>query len=183
MPKGIEALGGVFLPCVGEVSIDPGRVEVGGPQGTLEKPGMHTGFKAMGGVGMPQGMDGDAPGGAPGPGLGGAAGALDPAPTHGSGRGRALLVIPPGGGKAPGGVARRVPGGAQQREGRGGQGAVAVLGALATMARDREALAIDVGDLQGEGCMEPEAPVRDGGAGDLVVPGGQRCGAAGPPPP
>ena len=37
---------------------------------------------------------------------------------------------------------------------------------------DLEALAIDVGDLQGEGFMEPESSARDGGEGDVVVHGG-----------
>jgi len=39
------------------------------------------------------------------------------------------------------------------------------------MARDLEALASDVRDLEEEGCMEPAAHARDGGAGDLVVQG------------
>jgi hypothetical protein len=37
---------------------------------------------------------------------------------------------------------------------------------------DLEALAIEVGDLQEEGFMEPQAQAVDGGEGDLVVPGG-----------
>jgi hypothetical protein len=36
----------------------------------------------------------------------------------------------------------------------------------------REALAVKIGDLQGEGCMEPEAQAIDRGEGDLVVQGG-----------
>ncbi len=40
------------------------------------------------------------------------------------------------------------------------------------MDRDLEALAIDGGDLQGEGCMEPESQAIDSGEGDLVVHGG-----------
>ena len=36
-----------------------------------------------------------------------------------------------------------------------------------------EALTVDVSDVQGEGCMEPESQAIDGGAGDLVVQG---CG-------
>jgi hypothetical protein len=46
------------------------------------------------------------------------------------------------------------------------------LSAFATVARDREALAIDIGDLQEEGFVEPEAQALDGGEVDLVVPGG-----------
>ena len=78
-------------------------------------------------------------------------------------------MIAPGGGKEPGRVTMGFPGGAEQREGLGGQRDVPVFGALATMDMDLEALAIDVRDLEGEGCMEPEAQARDRGAGDLVV--------------
>jgi hypothetical protein len=49
------------------------------------------------------------------------------------------------------------------------------LGALPTMDMALEALAINGGDLQEEGCMEPEAPALHRGAGDLVVHGGGRC--------
>jgi len=88
---------------------------------------------------------------------GGTAGALDTAPTHGRDRGRALLVIPAGGGKEPGGVTMGFPVGAEQREGIGGQEDVAVFSALAAVDMDLEALAIDVGDLKEEGFMKPEA--------------------------
>src|SRR5215475_7012210 len=40
---------------------------------------------------------------------------------------------------------------------------------------DLEALAIDVGDLQEEGFMEPESQAIDGGEVDLVVQGGSGC--------
>jgi hypothetical protein len=172
MQKGVEALGGIFVPFVGEGSRDHGRFELGMAQVALDEPGIHAGFKEMGGVGMPQGRDGDAHFGDPSPVFGGAEGALDTAPTHGSGRGRALLVIPSGGGKEPGGVTMGFPIGTEQREGLGGQRDVPVFGALAAGDMDLKALAIDVGDLQGQGFMEPEAETRDGGEGDLVVQGG-----------
>ena len=47
------------------------------------------------------------------------------------------------------------------------------------MDMDREALAIDVRDLQGERCMEPQSSAVDGGEGDLSVQGGG--GREGPP--
>jgi hypothetical protein len=64
------------------------------------------------------------------------------------------------------------PGGAEQREGLFRQGDVAGFGALASVEMDLEALGIEVGDLRGEGFMEPEAQAIDGGEGDLVVQGG-----------
>jgi hypothetical protein len=39
---------------------------------------------------------------------------------------------------------------------------------------DLEALAVKIGDLQGQGCMEPEAQALDGGEGDLILQGGSR---------
>jgi len=42
------------------------------------------------------------------------------------------------------------------------------------VARDLEARAIAVRDLEGEGCMEPEAQARDGGARARMVEGGGR---------
>jgi hypothetical protein len=41
------------------------------------------------------------------------------------------------------------------------------------MDMDLEALAVNIGALQVQGFMEPEAQARDGGAGDLIVQG---CG-------
>jgi hypothetical protein len=66
------------------------------------------------------------------------------------------------------------PIGAEQREGLGGQGDVPVLGALTALAMDLEALAVNIGDLQGKGFMESEAQARDGGEVDLVVQGCRR---------
>jgi hypothetical protein len=109
---------------------------------------------------------------------GGAEGTLDTGATHRGSRRGTGGVIAPGGGTEPGGVPMGVPGGAPQREGLGGPGDVAVLGALATMARDREALPIHGRALEEEGCMEPESQAINGGAGGLMVAGGSRLKAS-----
>jgi hypothetical protein len=88
-------------------------------------------------------------------------------------------MIPPGGRKEPGGVTMGFPGGAEQREGLGGQGDVAVLGALPSMDVALEALPVNSGDLQGQGFMESESQARDGGEVDLMVEG---CGRLEEPP-
>ncbi len=88
-------------------------------------------------------------------------------------------MIAPGGGQEPGRVPRGFPGGAEQREGICGQGDLAVCGALASMDLDLEALPVNIGDVKGEGFVEPEAQARDGGEGDLVV---HRCGRREEPP-
>jgi hypothetical protein len=64
------------------------------------------------------------------------------------------------------------PVGPQECEGLGGQGNVAVFGAFAAVDMDLETRAIDVGDLEKEGFVEPQAQAIDGGEVDLVVPGG-----------
>ena len=122
---------------------------------------------------MPQGRDSDAHCGDPGSVLRCAEGTLHPGATQRGSRGRTLGMTPPGGGKEPGGVPRGLPGGTEQREGLGGQGDVAIFGALATMDMDLEAWAINVSDLEEEGFMEPEAQAIDGGEVDLVVQGGR----------
>jgi hypothetical protein len=169
--EGIEALIGLFLACVGEVYIDHGRCELGVPQGALDEPRLHASFEQMGGVGMPQGMDGDAHVADASPVFGGTAGPLDTGATHGRGRRRALVVVPPGGGKEPGGVPMGFPGGAEESKSIVGQGDVPVFGALAAVDMALEARAINVGNLQEEGFLESKAHAINGGEGDLVMPG------------
>ena len=169
MHEGVKALVGVFMPFGGEVEGEHGGFEWGMPQGTLEETGIHASCEPRGGVRMPQGMDGDAHFGDLGPVFGCAEGALDAGATPRRGRRRTVGVMAPGGGKEPGLVTMGFPGGAEQREGIGGQRDVPVFGALATMDMALEALAIDVRDLEGEGFMEPEAQALDRGEGDLVV--------------
>ena len=135
---------------------------------------MHARFEQMGGIGMPEGMDGHACFGDSSPVFGLAAGALDTGAPHGRGGRRAWFLIPPSGGKEPGLVPMGFPGGAEQRERIGGQGDVPVFGPLAAVDMDLEALAIKVGDLQEEGFLEPETQAVDGGEGDLGVHGGSR---------
>src|SRR2546427_10425487 len=123
----------------------------------------------MGGVRMAEGMDGHACFGDAGSLFGCAEGALDTGPTHGGGRRRTVFLIPPGGGKEPGFVTMGFPVGAQQSQRIFGQGDVTVLGALSSVDMDLEALAVNIGDLKGEGFMEPEAQAIDGSEGDLIV--------------
>ena len=174
MHESVEALVGLFLPCVGEVEGDHRRVELSMPQVALDETGVHTSFKQMGGVRMSQGMDGHAGFGHAGSRCGGAEGALDAGSTHGVGSRRTLLVIPPGGRKEPGGVTMGFPVGAQQRERICGQRDITVLGALAAMDMDLEALSVNIGDLKEEGCMEPKAQTIDRGEVDLIVEGCSR---------
>ncbi len=85
---------------------------MGVPQGALDEPGRHARFEQMGGGGMPQGGEGDAHVRDPGPLCGGTKGARNTGATHGRGRRRTLVVIPPRGRQEPGRVTRGFPGGA-----------------------------------------------------------------------
>ena len=65
-------------------------------------------------------------------------------------------MLAPGGGKEPGRVTGGCPGGPRPHQGLFGQGDGAGFGARAAVARDLEARASEVKDLQEEGVMEPE---------------------------
>ena len=149
---------GGFEPCVSQV--------------TLYEEGADPGFKQMGGVSMSQGMDGHIEFGDPGALFGFTEGPLDTAAVHGLSGGSPMFVIAPGGRKEPSGMAMGLPVGTQEGQSVFRQGHVAVLGALATVDMDHQALTVDVGDLQGEAFMESESAAVDGGKVDLVVQGG-----------
>jgi len=142
------------------------------PQVLLDEPGVHASFEQMGGIRMPEGMDGDAHFGDTGPLFGDTEGALDTGPPHRVGGQRALLLIAPGSGKEPGLVPVGFPVGAEQCERLFGQGDVPVLGVLPAMDMDLKAVPVNIGDLQGQSFMEPESQAIDGGEVDLVVQGG-----------
>lgn len=170
----MEAYVGLFMPCLGEVEVHHRRFEVGVPQGALEETGGHASVEERGGGRMAKRMDGHSGVGKAGPVLGCAEGALDTGPTQRGGRRRTVVVIPSGSRKEPGLVTMGCPVGSEPSAGSFRQRDVTVLGPLAAGDLDLEALAIDVGDLQGEGFMEPESQARAGGEVDLGVPGGSR---------
>ena len=143
--------------------------EWGVPQGALTQSGVHAGFEPRGGVGMPQGRDSDPCCGQAGPVFGCAEGALDPGAAHRGSCRRTWGVIAPRGGQEPGLMTMGLPGGAQQREGSCGQGDGPIFGALAAVDMPLEALPVNIGDLEEEGCMEPEAQALDRGEGAWVV--------------
>jgi hypothetical protein len=110
--EGVEALVGVLMPLVGEGEGEHGRCAWGVPPGALEESGGNPGCAQMGRLGLPQGRESDAHCGEPGPVCRVAEGALHPGATPREGRRRTWGVLPPGGGKEPGGVPMGFPGGA-----------------------------------------------------------------------
>ena len=180
VPAGVAARVGLCLPLVGEVEGDQRRCEARGPEVALDAPGGDAGCAPMGSGGMAEGRAGtpclrDA--GA----LGGLTeGPLDPGAPQGRQGGRTGLGLAPGGGQEPRGVTRRVPVGAEPREGVCGPRAVPGLGALAAGDMALKTVAVHSGALQGKGCMEPPSSARDGGPGDWMVPrrGGREAPSA-----
>jgi len=162
------------MPFMGEVEVDHRGCELGMSQVPLNEARIDARFEQMGGVGVPEGMDGNAQFGDSSPVFGGTTGTLDTGATQRGSRRRTLGVIPPRGGKEPGGVPLGFPVGAQQCERLSGQGDRAVFGALPTVDMDLQALTIDVGNLQEEGFVKPESQAIDRGEVDLVMPGGSR---------
>ena len=79
----IDQLAGVFLALLGEVKIEHGGFELGMAHVALDDAQVDAGFEEMGGVGMAQGMDGNAFFAHAGITLGTAKGALDTAFGHG----------------------------------------------------------------------------------------------------
>ena len=179
MHEGVEALIGLCLPLVGQVEGDHGGCELGVPQGALDEPRVHTGFEQMGGVRMPQGLDGPPHFGNTRTVFRGTEGALHTGATQRGSRCRTLFLIPSSGGKEPGFIPMGFPVGAQQSQRISGQRDVSVFGALAAMDMDLEALPVNVGTLQEEGFMEPKASTIDRGEVDLIVEG--RGGLKEPP--
>ena len=53
MHEGAQALVGIFMTLLGEVSVDHGGFELGVSQVALDETGIDAGFEQMGGVGMP----------------------------------------------------------------------------------------------------------------------------------
>ena len=157
------------MSLVSAMEGDHGGCKLGMAQGALDQAGMHPGCEEMRGVRRPEGVDGHAQCGHAGPMCGKTAGPLDATPMQRGTGGWTVLVIAPGSRKEPRGVPMGFPVRTEQRQGFGGQGDVPVFGALAAVDMDLKAVAVDVGDVQEEGVMEPEAHAVDGGEGDLVV--------------
>jgi hypothetical protein len=174
MHEGIQTLVSIFMAFVREVQVEHGGFELGMAQVALDETGVHAGFEQMGGIRMSEGMDGDTCFGDVDSLFGDAEGTLNTGPTHGRGCGGTLLVIPPGGGKEPGGMTVGFPVGTEQSQRICGEGHVTVLGAFPAVDMDLEALAINVRHLQVQGFMESEAQTIDGGEVDLIVEGSSR---------
>lgn len=160
------------MPFGGEGYGEQGGGAVWRPQGAREEARIDAGCKKRRGLRMPAGRDGATGLAEPGALFGAPEGALDTGATPRGGGRRTLSWGAPRGRQEPGPVPVRVPGGAEPREGLGGQRDVAVLGALAAVDMALEARALARGALQAEGCLAAESQARDRGEGDLGMQGG-----------
>lgn len=105
------------MTFLSQMQIDHGGFESGVAEVELDESEVNAGFEQMGGVRMPEGMDGQAGFGNPGTAFGFAEGPLNAVSAHGFSGARALLLIASGGRKEPGRVAVRFPVGPQEHEG------------------------------------------------------------------
>jgi hypothetical protein len=172
VPEGVAARRGGGMPFGGEGYGEQGGGAVWRPQGAREEARIDAGCKKRRGLRMPAGRDGATGLAEPGALFGAPEGALDTGATPRGGGRRTLSWGAPRGRQEPGPVPVRVPGGAEPREGLGGQRDVAVLGALAAVDMALEARALARGALQAEGCLAAESQARDRGEGDLGMQGG-----------
>ena len=60
MHEGIDTRIGIFMPFLGQMQVNHGGFESGVSEVELDEAEVDTGFEEMGGVGMSEGMDGEA---------------------------------------------------------------------------------------------------------------------------
>ena len=159
----------VFMPLGGEMEIDHGGLQTGMPQILLDAFDIDTGFQQMGGIAVPEGMDGDPlfdielfdnP----------AQGSLNRTFDHRLFGRRGLVAATAGAGEYPYGVAVCCPEFTQHDQGGCRQRNVSVFSTLAAMHMDAPPLAVDITDLEVQGLIEPEtAGVYHGHIGAVVV--------------
>lgn len=124
---------------------------VASPQVVLDHAHIDAGREPMGGIAVAQRMNADATFDDAGGTFCLLESALDAGDRHGLGCAQAPVVSSAQRRKEKGGIAVHEPIPAKQLKGFRGHGNIAVLGALAAMDMDHVPLAVDVGDLQGEG--------------------------------
>ena len=131
-----------------ELQIDHGGLQAGVAHVLLDHPEIHARFEQMGGIAMAQGVDGDAALVDARRARGLAEGPLHAALGHRRGRRGRRAPVPAARGKQQARMAMPAPLLAQDREHGPRQGHEAVLGPLAEMDVDHQALAVDVRDFQ-----------------------------------
>ncbi len=153
------------------MEVDHSGFQLGMAHISLDNPQIDSGFKKMGGIGVPQGMNGDSFFMDSSSNLGTAEGALDTTFGHGK-----LSVLCPcstsaKGGEEEAGMVVGPPIAAEQKEGRLREGHIAILGSLSTVDMDHQAVGVDIGDFEMETFVKSEAAGIDGGKIGVILEG------------
>lgn len=168
---GVNELGGVLLPLLGEVQIDHGRFQIRVAHVPLDGPEVHPRFQQMGGIAVAQGVNRDRALVDAGRNHGLPEGSLHAGGSHRRGGSRRRLMASADRGEEERGVAVGHPVLPEQSQRRLGEGNVAILGPLAAVDVDHQTGAVDVGDLQVQPLLQPESTGVDRGEEGVVVEG------------
>ena len=153
------------------MEIDHGGFELGMAHVSLDDPEVDPGFEEMGGIGVAEGVNGDALFSDSCSDLGPTEGALDT--TFGHRRGSVLcsITVSAQGREEEAGVAVGEPIAAEQTEGGRWERDVAIFGALSSVDMDHHAGGIDIGDFEVETFVKSQATGVDGGKIGIILEG------------
>jgi hypothetical protein len=167
----IDQLASVLLTFWGKVEIEHGGFELGMAHVSLDDPEVDPGFEEMGGVGMPEGMNGNTLFKNASSKLGATEGSLDTTFSHGVVSLVGAFAISAKGREQQVRMAMGLPVTAQQVEGGLGEWDVAILGAFAPVHMNHHAVAVDIRDFEIECFLESEATGVHGGEVGIVLEG------------
>jgi hypothetical protein len=153
------------------VEIDHGGFELGMAHVSLDDPEVDPGFEKMGGIGVAEGVNGDALFSDSCSDLGPTEGALDAALGHGRWSVLCSITVSAQGWEEEAGVAVGHPIAAEQTESGRWERDVAIFGALSSVDMDHHAGGIDIGDFEVETFVKSQAAGIDGGKIGIVLEG------------
>jgi hypothetical protein len=142
---------------------------------SLDDPEVDPGFEKMGGIGVAEGVNGDALFSDSCSDLGPTEGALDAALGHGRWSVLCSITVSAQGWEEEAGVAVGHPIAAEQTESGRWERDVAIFGALSSVDMDHHAGGIDIGDFEVETFMESQAAGIDGGKIGVILEGFDLC--------
>ncbi len=153
------------------MEIDHGGFELGMAHESLDDPEVDPGFEKMGGIGVAEGVNGDALFSDSGSNLGPTEGTLDTAFGHGRRSVLCSITVSAQGREEEAGVAVGEPIAAEQTESGRWERDVAIFGALSSVDMDHHAGGIDIGDFEVETFVKSQATGVDGGKIGIVLEG------------
>jgi len=167
----IDQLAGILLTLLGKVKIDHSGFHLGMAHVSLDNPQIDSGFEKMGGIGMAQGVNGDALFVDSCINLGTTESPLDTAFGHGKLSVLCPITVSSQGREEEARMTVGEPIAAEQMECGLGEGHIAILGPLSTVDMDHHTVAVDIGDFEMETFVKPEAAGVDRGEVGIVLEG------------